>query len=103
MKNPSLRSLTWWTKILKISEIVGVDYRGQEIDGYENPGHEIEGQKLLGHELEAIKTTYEFNGEENLKHKLPALEFPGGEIPTPGTLLRAKSQEMPKTQHGFGI
>ena len=79
-------------KVTKISEIDGRDHQGHEIDGYQSPGHEIDGQKILGHELGAIEPRYELSGNEYLKPELPALEFPGGEMP--GDPPKAKSHEI---------
>ena len=80
---------------MKTSEIDGRDQQEHELDGYQFPGHEIDGQKLPGHELGGVEPNSELGCDENLKHELPALEFPGGEMPVPETRSTFESHEMP--------
>ena len=81
--------------VMEVSEISGRDQQGHEIDGHQYPGHEIDGQKLPGYELGGVEPNCELSGDENLKHELPALEFPGGEMPVPETRPTFESHEMP--------
>ena len=81
--------------VTEVLELDGRDYYGPEIDGCQLPGHEMDGQRVIGHELGAINDMYDPNGNENIRYEMPALEFPGGEMPVPGTPPRVKSKEMP--------
>lgn len=74
-----------------------MDDRDHELTGYRYPSHKINGQKRPGHELRGgVEPSCELSGsgEENLKHELPALEFPDDEIPLPKTPSVFKSHEM---------
>ena len=81
--------------VTEVLELDGRDYYGPEIDGCQLPGHEMDGQRVIGHELGAINDMYDPNGNENIRYELPALEFPGGEMPVPGTPPRVNSKEVP--------